>query len=71
MIAGISIIIDPVSSRGGLGLYQRSSHSSDMRAILQKFLEDHPHDPSMDDFSKKESAIVSRRRDMTDRRSTP
>lgn len=47
MIAGISMIIDP-----------RAAHSSDMRMIVQSFMEQHPHDPKADDFSQKEAAII-------------
>lgn len=55
------MIIDPVSTplrRHVLAYDQNSPRSGDMRAILQSFTEQHPHDPTMDDFSQKESAIV-------------
>ena len=48
MIAGISEIIDP-----------RSSRAADMRAITQSFLDNWPYDESTDQFSKKEAGIVS------------
>ena len=47
MIAGISSIIDP-----------RNRYATEMREIISNFLEQHPHDPAADDFSKKESAII-------------
>ncbi|WWC59664.1 uncharacterized protein I303_102226 [Kwoniella dejecticola CBS 10117] len=47
MIAGISIIIDP-----------RASRAAEMKQIIQSFMEQHPHDPKMDDFSQKEAAII-------------
>ncbi|WVQ69466.1 uncharacterized protein L199_007684 [Kwoniella botswanensis] len=47
MIAGISIIIDP-----------RAPRASEMKQIIQAFMEQHPHDPKADDFSQKEAAII-------------
>lgn len=37
---------------------QRGLHASDMRQLLQSFMEHYPHDAKMDDFSQKESAII-------------
>jgi hypothetical protein len=37
---------------------QRNQHASDMRQILKSFMEQHPHDFKMDDFSQKETAII-------------
>lgn len=64
MIAGISMIIDPVSTfqyyySHNTDFWQRAAHSNDMRMIVQSFMEQHPHDPKADDFSQKEAAIVS------------
>ncbi|ODN79510.1 hypothetical protein L202_03476 [Cryptococcus amylolentus CBS 6039] len=36
----------------------RSSHTNDMRQIVQSFMEHYPHDPKADDFSQKEAAII-------------
>ena len=47
MIAGISVIIDP-----------SGPHADDMRALMKSFMEQHPTDPSADDFSQKEVGII-------------
>ncbi len=41
-----------------------------MRAIMQSFMEQHPHDPRADDSSKKEAAIVRPRPLMDDMNSS-
>jgi hypothetical protein len=47
VIAGISLLVDPTGR-----------HASEMRQIVQEFMQEHPHDPRADDFSQKEAAIV-------------
>jgi hypothetical protein len=62
MIAGISIIIDPVCSSPANTIpsltFQHSAHLQDMRAIVESFMKMFPHDPKADDFSQKEALIV-------------
>jgi hypothetical protein len=48
MIAGISLLINP-----------ETPHASEMKEIMRLFMEQHPVDPTADDFSQQEATIVS------------
>jgi hypothetical protein len=48
MIAGINLLLEP-----------DSPYASDMWKIVTNFMENHPYNPSSDEFSRREAAIVS------------
>lgn len=47
MIAGISLLLNP-----------QTPHAGEMKEIMRLFMEQHPVNPSADDFSQQEATIV-------------